>query len=198
MHELHVVNPPKRRGGHRRRGKGGRFIKGHASGGSKKRRHNPARRSRRRRHNPGALALGGLTKRFPVEAILWGVGGAVGTELGGAAAARLLPASLQVSTPAKLAVKAGVIVAGGFLARRFVGGSAARALMIGGGIALGVELVRDYILPSFPQAAALMSDYSFPGMADYSIRKPSLLAGAGRAIDAGMAGSEGRWPSTWQ
>src|SRR5690348_15947224 len=121
MHELHVVNPPRRRGGRRRRGKGGRFVKGHASNPKHKRRrrHNPARR--RRRRNPG-LALGSITRGFPLESIGWGIAGAVGTELGGAAAAKLLPVTMQTSTPAKLAVKAGIVLAGGFLARKMVGG----------------------------------------------------------------------------
>jgi hypothetical protein len=107
------------------------------------------------------MSLAGL----PIQTIGLGVAGAVGTELGAAALVKMLPASVQSNNAAKLGVKVGLVVALSMLGRRFVGPGAARALAIGGGIAVGVEAFRTYVMPSIPGLNDLVSDYQ---LSDYS------------------------------
>ena len=178
MSEMFMVNTGRKRRRSRRRK-------------HRARAHNPGPKHRRRRrrhyhHNPSLFGA-----RLDFAAIGWGVVGAVGTELGAAAASKLLPASMQASTPAKLAVKAGVVVLGGFVARKALGPSTSRALIIGGGIAVGVELVRDYLLPLIPGAQGLMADYS---LSDYRL-SGSELSGLGEPSATGI---RARWPANWE
>lgn len=176
MSEMFLVNPGRRRRSRKRRRK--HMARAHHT--------NPSRKRRRRhyRRNPG-LALG---RGFDLHSIGWGVVGAVGTELGAAAAAKVLPASLQGNNLAKLGVKAGIVLVGGMLARKVIGPSAAKAVVIGGGISVGVELVRDYVLPVIPGAQSLMSGYVFNGGA---------LNGYVPA-DGSLSGIPAdRWPSNW-
>jgi hypothetical protein len=187
MAELFVVNPGGRRGS-RKRSRGGQFKKGHKRARARARAHNPSRKRRRRSssymHNPFKLpGLGGID----LKSIGWGVVGAIGAELGTAQAVKFLPANISTNTAAKLGVKAGVIFLATMLAKHTVGGSAARAIAVGGGIALGVEIVRDYVLPIVPGASALMSDYVFgSGVSDYQ------LAGPGASSEVPR-----RWGSNW-
>lgn len=161
MNEVMVVNPRRRR--RRRHTRRARAA------------HNPVRRRRRRRYfrNPGLPSLGGL----PLQSIGIGVAGAIGAELGGAAVAKFLPANMQ-GAGTKLAVKAGLVVAAAILGRRFLGSSVARSLAIGGGIAVGVEAFRTFVMPSLPGLQDLMSDYVQPeGIGEY-------LSGVGRTIQS--------------
>jgi len=118
--------------------------------------------------------VGGLS----LQTIGLGVAGAIGTELGGAAVAKVLPAGFQ-GAGAKLAVKAGLVVLVASLGRRFLGPNVSRALAVGGGIAVGVEAFRTYVMPSVPQLQDLMADYVAPGMSDYT-----HLSGLGRSIQS--------------
>lgn len=144
---------------------------------------NPPRRRRRsgRRRNPGFMSAirGGGT----LPMIGWGVAGALGTELGGAAVTRFLPPALQANTPARLATKAALVVVGAMLAKRFIGPAAAKALLVGGGISIGVEAAREYVLPSLfaamPGTAQAVADYLNPGMGEY-LSGPPLYAAPGQ------------------
>ena len=170
MNELFIVNPGKPRRKRARR-------KAHAS-----MTRNPAPKKRRRAkrarshftRNPGMPRIAGLD----LGAIGYGVAGAIGTELGGAAVAKFLPANMQ-STPVKLATKAALVVIGSMLVRRFVGSQAAKALALGGGIAVGVEAAREWILPNIPGLSDMMADYLVPGDASISGYLPEGLSGVG-------------------
>jgi len=170
MAEMFVLNPGGRRGSRKRSKVRKRRAKSRAH-------HNPSpKKSRRRRssyrRNPSGIpGLGGID----FKSIGWGVVGAVGVELGAAQVMKFMPETMKTSTPAKLAVKAGLVVASTMLTKHFVGGSAARAIAVGGGIALGVEIVRDFVLPMIPGATGLMNDYAFPdgSVSDYQLADAS-------------------------
>jgi len=140
---------------------------------------NPSPRRRRRRasvrRNPGFPGVSGLS----LQSVGLGVAGAIGTELGGAAVARFLPAQFQ--TPiAKIGVKAGLVVLASILGKRFIGASAAKAIALGGGIAVGVEAFRTFVMPALPGLNDLMEDYvtDGTGMSDYV----TGLQGLGRSV----------------
>jgi len=147
VNELMVVSNPsrsRRRSGKRRRARA---------------QSNPVRRRRRSRRagvrrNPGMPSVGGLS----LQTVGLGVAGALGAELGAAAVARMLP--VQFQTPiGKIGVKAGLVVLAATLGKRFLGAGAAKAIALGGGIAVGVEAFRTWVMPAVPGLSDLMEDY---------------------------------------
>src|SRR5258708_22579269 len=98
---------------------------------------NPPRRRRRRsgrRRNPGGRRMfGGVG--LDLKSIGFGVAGAVGVELGGAARAKFLPPHVMATPIRRILVQAALVVARAMLAEHLVGASAAQSLPIGGRIA---------------------------------------------------------------
>lgn len=136
----------------------------------------PARRRRRYRRNPAAMALpGGLD----LGQALWGVGGALASDIGGNLASKVLPANLQ--TPfARFAVKGGLILLGSMLLGRFVGRAAARTMALGGAILVGVDAARQYVLPNIPGLQGYLEDGQVSG---YMLN--------------GLGAGDGSWASAW-
>lgn len=128
------------------------------------------KRRTRRRRNPAA-SFGGSA--LNLHSVGFGVAGAVGVELGGAAIARVLPANLSGNKAAMIGMKGALVFLAPMLLKRFIGAQNAKALAVGAGIAVGVEAINAYVMPMIPGASALMSDYLngdsdfSDGMADY-------------------------------
>lgn len=154
---------------------------------------NPFRRRRRRRYrrNPslGRLGLGGLN----LPAIGWGVAGAVGVELGGAAATNMLPDAIKGNQAARLGLKAALVVVGSMIARRVVGPSAARAMALGGGISVGLEAVRTWVLPMVPGLSDVMGEYLLSGDDMSPDVGAYLSGGSGRSSNGSVSQFAPQW-----
>jgi len=192
MSEFAIINPRRRRRGGSKRRKRSR------SRSRARARHNPGnpfrarRRRRSARRNPGfrGPSFGDLN----LTAVGWGVAGAVGVEVGGAAATKLLPPDMQGSTPVRLGLKVALVIAGSMLAKRFVGSAAAKAMALGGGISIGLEAVRTYVLPNVPGLSDVMQDYLLSddsGLQGYL--DPSLSAGGRGAGGGDVAQFSPQW-----
>lgn len=156
-----IINPadsgtenPRRR---RRRGRGGRFVRGSHKRRRRARR-NPMFRAHRRRHarrgrrrafrNPSMRRFFGLD----LGKIAVGTGGAVGSDMLGDWAASMIPATLDPNarTLARYGAKVAAVVAVGMLVSRMFGRGAGAVAGLGGGVLLGVDAAREFVLPNLP------------------------------------------------
>jgi hypothetical protein len=194
--EYAILNPRSRRR-HRRRRRARPRARRHVVR-RRRRRHNPylmnaRRRSRRgrrrvgrrvtrRRRNP-SHALGG----FKVAGIDLGAAaliaaGAIGSELatGVVASQAFIPEQVKTGV-GRMALKAGVGIGAGMLARRFVGPRVGNLLMLGVGAGLVIDVYRTYVAPNVPG----LSDYDqFSGYAPAG----SFPLGGAEDFEAGELG----------
>lgn len=110
----------------------------------RRRRHGKRRHSRRRyRRNPAGAIGSQVTEAIPK--IGWGVAGALGTELIPSFLGRFVP--LPSGRAGVIAVKAGTGIGIAFLLRRFVGRAAGNAALVGAGLSIALDPVRNLIAP---------------------------------------------------
>ncbi len=160
-----VVNPRRRRrrkraaASHRRRR--GRYYAASPNPRRRRRRYGMRRRYRR---NPRAAAIASVpfAPGLKWDTVLWGAGGAIGSELATGALLPMLPADWRAGANAplmRLLVKGAIGLGVPGLARPMIGGRAANALLVGAGIALAVDVARTWLLPAL----------GVPGLSDYEM-----------------------------
>jgi hypothetical protein len=126
-----------------------------------RRRHNPRRRHYARR-NPSFMGMD-LGKIGSLA------GGYVGTEILGGYLKGMLPAGmLPDANLARIGCKAAVAIGVPLLARRFLPRGVAKALMIGGGVAVAVDLFNTFVKPMIPGLP--LADYEQGYISDYEMQ----------------------------
>lgn len=152
--------------------------------------HRRPKRRRARRNNPGAMRLGGLKVfgvHLGVKDIGWGIVGAVAVETGAAALDKVdkLPEQLKTGVGA-LFLKGVLVIVAGAIAKPLLGTRAAAGIVVGGGIAVGVDAVRAYVLPHIP------------GLHDTDeLESPATLAGYRNTAGAAVGASGRTWGPAW-
>jgi hypothetical protein len=107
-------------------------------------------------HRRNPLGIG----RDEIATVGWGVAGAVGVSL---INSKFLPN--QSTGPIGYAVKAGLAIGGGYLGRT-ISKNAGQGILLGGLIAVGIQMVKDYLGASLGMGAYWNSPFALPTMSN--------------------------------
>lgn len=176
--EFAVINPRRRR----RKKVHARKRKTHRRR-SYARAHNPVRHRRRhvarrhharrryaRRHNPAFMGM-------PLGQIVSAAGGFVGTSLLAGYLKGMLPATMTAdanqANMIRIGCKAAVAIGVPMLGKSFLPRNIRNALMLGGGVAVAVDIFETFIKPAIPGLP--FADYEQGYIADYEQSAPQLM-----------------------